>query len=188
MKKKLVLALLVSMMTLSACGGNKETAMEENKKDAQEKVVEDENMDDEDNEDNVEDDQTDDASSDPEAHFDGSDYEEMGDGTPYLSSPSGNSLDGEEVFIYRKDNDLLKTIGVGGKDFNGSLITYIYIDGDLSTKEQMGEMCEYTLDLAAGEKPFEIGKHKVEFVQFEDNDPEKPVITYKKAEYEIKKM
>lgn len=62
---------------------------------------------------------------------------------------------------------LLNQIGLSSENFDGSKLSYIYIDGMLNTKEQLGEMSQITMDLE--KDALKNGEHKVEIVQY-DND------------------
>jgi hypothetical protein len=66
----------------------------------------------------------------------------------------------------------------------GRVSTYIYVDGMLNTKEQLGEMTQTSLTLE--KDALKEGTHKVEVVQYENDDLKGKAITYKTASYEIK--
>lgn len=115
--------------------------------------------------------------------FDGSAYSDTGLGEFYISSASGSTEDGEEVFIYYDENAIMNSIGFRVWDFDGKMLTYIYVDG---IQMDRGQMSSYDSSIDLTGDLLSKGFHKVEAVQFEDNDPQKAVITYKSAEYEVR--
>ena len=116
--------------------------------------------------------------------FDGSSYSDMGDGTFGIINESGSTLESADVVVYvgNPKTDYIQ-IGYESYDFNGGALTYIYIDGMLNTKEQLGES-QGTLELA--KEALEEGPHLVEAVQYEGDDSTAAVKTYKSAEYSVK--
>ena len=116
--------------------------------------------------------------------FDGSSYSDMGQGTIGIVNQSGSTLEGADVVVYvgNPKTDYIQ-IGYESHDFNGGALTYIYIDGVLNTKEQLGES-QGTLELK--KDALEEGTHLVEAVQFEGDDSAGEVKTYKSTEYTVK--
>lgn len=117
--------------------------------------------------------------------FDGSSYSDMGQGTIGIVNQSGSTLEGADVVVYvdNPETDYIQ-IGCDSRDFNGGALTYIYIDGILNAKEQMGEYSQTTLELT--KNALKEGVHLVEAVQFENDDPAGTVTTYKSAQYTVK--
>ena len=115
--------------------------------------------------------------------FDGSSYSETGPGDFYISSASGSSEDGEDVYFYYNENMLMDSLGFSAWNFDGKMLTYIYVDGIQNRRDQIADT-QGTIELSGD--LLSKGLHKVEAVQFEDNDPQKTVITYKSAEYEVR--
>lgn len=115
--------------------------------------------------------------------FDGSSYSEMGEGTFALQTPSGSSEDGSVPYIY-VDSDLIMTdVGYTGFDVDGSHLTYIYVDGMSQGSEQISD---YQGSISLTDGLLDEGVHKVEFVQYDTDDPSGAVIMYKTASFEIK--
>lgn len=115
--------------------------------------------------------------------FDGSGYSEMGEGNFALQTPSGSSEDGSTPYIFA-DSDLMMTeVGYTGFDADGSHLTYIYVDGMEQGKEQIAD---YQSSITLTDDLLKEGVHKVEFVQYDTDDPSGNVIMYKTASYEIK--
>lgn len=115
--------------------------------------------------------------------FDGSGYSEMGEGTFALQTPSGSSEDGSIPFIFADEDTMMTGVGYTGFDADGSHLTFIYIDGMEQAKEQIADY-QSSLDLTGD--LLKEGIHKVEFVQYDTDDPSGKVIMYKSAEYEVK--
>lgn len=110
------------------------------------------------------------------------DYQDTGSGTMFLSTPGGTSENGDVPVIYVSDEILLQ-IGLDTLDFDSSKLSFIYIDGMLYGKEQLGES-QISLDLS--ENSLSVGKHSVEVLQYEGDSPENTMVTYKSASYEVK--
>lgn len=115
--------------------------------------------------------------------FDGSGYSEMGAGDFAIQTPSGSSEDGSVPFIFADSDTYMDGFGYTGFDVDGSHLTYIYVDGMEQAKEQIADF-QSSIDLTGD--LLKEGVHKVEFVQYDTDDPSGNVIMYKTASYEIK--
>lgn len=111
------------------------------------------------------------------------DYTDTGAGTIEVITPSGSSADGTVPLIMIEPNTLLDSIGLNAWEFDGSKISYIYVDGMLQSKEQLADT-QTSVELR-GDMLAE-GEHSVEVVQYDNDDPSGNVVTYKSAAYEIK--
>lgn len=111
------------------------------------------------------------------------DYEDMGDGTMYIACASGTSEDGNVPVLFEAADTVLDQIGLDSMDMDGSHLSYIYIDGKETAKEQLAES-QISLDLQGD--ALKVGTHKVEVVQYDNDEPSGTVITYKAASYEVK--
>ena len=114
-------------------------------------------------------------------------FSDMGEGTFILSTISGTSENGNIPVFFVDDNELAgkmyemqMDVGISTRGFDGTKITNIYVDGYLQGKEQLADT---DTSQAVSEKLTTVGIHKVELLQFDDNNN---VVTYKSAEYEIK--
>ena len=116
------------------------------------------------------------------ALFDGSNYSDMGSGIFYLVSDSGTTEHGDVIVIYALDY-LYIPLGFEAWDFDGSLITHIYIDGVEIEKDQLHDT-QGSIELSG--EMLTTGRHLVEAVQFAENDIQGEVVTYKANYYEIK--
>lgn len=115
--------------------------------------------------------------------FDGSSQKETGNGTFYLTNQSGSTKDGNTIVVYAGSDDMLIQIGYNTEGINGGSLSYIYVDGVQKDKQQLSDS-QMSLDLSGDD--LSVGTHKVELVQFENDDPHKTVTTYKSAQYEVK--
>lgn len=178
MKKKIIVLMLAGMMALSstACG---ESSSSQNvqKEDSSAASISESTSSDESSTDN-------DSSTETVAKDlpDGN-YQDMGSGTMYLATSGGTSENGEVPVVYASSEDLLIQIELDTFDFDGSKLSYIYIDGMLYSKEQLGET-QMPIDLS--EDSLKTGAHKVEVLQYSNDDSSSDVVTYKTASYEIK--
>ncbi len=66
---------------------------------------------------------------------------------------------------------------------NATNETYIYVDGNLVEKEELDEPAGEDMDLEG--KAITAGEHKIQFVQYENNDPTKAVTFYREAKYNV---
>ncbi|HFQ5699478.1 TPA: hypothetical protein ACHSGA_002580 [Listeria monocytogenes] len=108
---------------------------------------------------------------------------ELGQGEIILKTESGSSEDGNIPFMYKEDDLLTPSIGFEAWEFDGSKLTYVYIDDVLNTKEQLADT-QTSLDLTTSE--YETGEHEVKVAQFDNDKETGKIITYKTAKYEIK--
>lgn len=118
-----------------------------------------------------------------EKDFDGGSYSDTGDGTFLLVNASGNTENGNVIVVYVSADTALEQIGYETSGMNGGALSYIYIDGMLSAKEQLGDS-QGSLDLSGDS--LSAGTHTVEVVQYEDDLEENAVTVYKSASYEVK--
>ncbi len=110
-------------------------------------------------------------------------YEEMGDGSVYISTPGGTSEDDNVPVMYIASNTMIYQIGINAWDFNGSSLSFVYIDGMLFDKTQMSNT-QSTLTLTSDQ--LTEGFHNIEVVQYVDDCTENDMITYRNMKYEIR--
>ena len=111
------------------------------------------------------------------------DYEDMGAGSIFISTPNGTSENGNIPVLFYDDDMLLMQIELAANDFDGSKLSYVYVDGMEKDKFQFGGT-RITINLEKGD--LKVGTHKVEVVQYDTDKPDGNVVTYKAAQYEIK--
>ena len=107
----------------------------------------------------------------------------MGDGTFTLVNQSGNTDGGNVITVYTASDTVMQQIEYDTAGINGGALSYVYIDGMEADKAQVSD-AQSSLTLQ-GDAPTE-GTHKVELVQFENDDPSGTVTVYKTASYEVK--
>ena len=117
-----------------------------------------------------------------EPQFDGSQYEDMGSGTIYLVNESGSTENGDDIVVYAGKDDWAISMELDAWEFDGKILSYIYIDGTLVDKQQLADT---QMTLMLSEDSLAPGPHKVEVVQYENNDEGGNVITYKSSGYEV---
>ena len=123
--------------------------------------------------------------SSPERDLPESDYADIGDGTFYIASASGSTENGDEVLVY-PDMDSIPFAYIDYElwDMDGSVQTYIYLDGVEMDKQQVGAGYQSSLSLEE-EWQVSAGTHKVEAVQYEGNDPSGTISFYRSAEFTV---
>ena len=174
MKNKIVCAAMICTLSFScftACGNNNNTTNESHND-----SVTSQNDSTETNTPAVDD-------SKSEKDFIGDSYSDTGDGTFFLVNSSGTSENGNVIVVYADSDTILEQIGYESSGMNGGALSHVYIDGMLATKEQLGDS-QGSLDLSGDS--LSSGTHKVEVVQYEDDNVNGAVITYKAASYEVK--
>ena len=72
------------------------------------------------------------------------------------------------------------------RDLDGSLITYIYLDGIEADKQQVGTGYQSSL-LLTEKSQITDGKHKVAAVQYKENDPSGEIVFFRSADFTVKK-
>ncbi len=114
------------------------------------------------------------------------DYEDVGSGRLYLVNESGSTENGDEIVVYPDMNSIpFAYVDYELWDMDGSILTYIYLDGVQMDKQQIGEGYQASLSL---EKKWQVkeGKHVVEAVQYADNDPKGEITFYRGESFEVK--
>lgn len=173
MKKKIVCAFMVCVLSLGcliACGGNdsgnepqNDTATNQNDStDADAPAADD---------------------GESQKDFVGDAYSDTGEGTFLLVNSSGTTENGNVIVVYADADTTLMQIGYETSGISGGSLSHIYIDGMLSTKEQLGDS-QGSLDLSGDS--LSTGTHKVEVVQYEDDNTDGTVTMYKAASYDVK--
>lgn len=110
-------------------------------------------------------------------------YKNTGKGTMYIATPSGTSEKGNIPVLFLDKNEISVDIGISARNFDGTRLSYIYIDGVLSRKVQLANT---DTTILTGKKPLQVGNHKVEIVQYDGDKPSGKVVTYKSASFEVK--
>lgn len=108
---------------------------------------------------------------------------EVGQGSFYLVNESGTTENGDPIVIYDGGDTQLMQIGLNTTGFDGSKLTYVYIDGELVTKEQYGDS-QTSLDLRP--ENLKSGTHQIVLKQYENDEESTDPVTVKFASYEVK--
>ncbi|MBM7585800.1 hypothetical protein JOC86_002342 [Bacillus pakistanensis] len=107
----------------------------------------------------------------------------VGDASILVSTPAGDSSNGNVPVLFVNEDDMLIQIGLDAENFQGDKETFIYINKKFLTTDQFGEMNQTSLDLQ--EELLDPGEYTVTAVQFEGNDPAKMPVTFVEAKYKI---
>lgn len=111
-------------------------------------------------------------------------FSDTGSGTIILRTSGGTSENGNVPVIYADSEALIMQIGLSSEGFDGSKLSFIYIDKKLVDKQQLGDRSDASLNLEGF--MLEKGTHIVEVMQFDNDDTSTTPVTYKTVSYEIK--
>ena len=107
----------------------------------------------------------------------------IGEATITVSTPAGDSSNGNVPVLFVESDDILTQIGIDYENFDGNIETYVYINKIFYSKEQAGELMQSSLSLS--ENNLKPGDYTVTAVQFTDNDPTKEPVTVSEAKFKI---
>ena len=164
----IVLSLVVGL-TLCACGPSSDGANSNSEKTVTEEVT------------------TEDTSTPekPDRDLPEGNYEDVGEGTLYLVNESGSTENGDSIVVYPSmDAYPFAYVDYELWDLDGSVLTYIYLDGVQIDKQQIGAGYQSSLIL---EKEWQVteGEHRVEAVQYADNDPSGEITFYRSEVFNV---
>gem|GEM_PF-4221678 len=108
-------------------------------------------------------------------------YSDTGSGSMYLSTSSGTSQNGGTPTITGTPSSTAY-ITLTTQNFDTTHVAYIYIDGILAASTELSN----EQDLLLQGHYLTAGTHKVEVVQYNNNNPGGSIITYKSASYQVK--
>ncbi|BDR64406.1 hypothetical protein K144316041_13300 [Clostridium tetani] len=108
---------------------------------------------------------------------------EIGKGKIEISTPAGTSENGNIPSLFTSKDDQVVQIALNSEDFDGSKLSYIFVDGEEIAREQLSDT-QTAIDLKGS--ALKVGKHKVDIVQFDNDKTDGKIITYKTANYECK--
>lgn len=110
--------------------------------------------------------------------------EEKGTGTFDILNVSGSTADGAEIKVVYDPNVFPTAIDVETADIDGSLTSFIYVDGELVAEEQLGTS-RTEIHLQDVASAITEGEHTIQLVQFESNDPSAEIVTFKTQKYTV---
>lgn len=114
------------------------------------------------------------------------DYSDVGNGTFYISNASGSTENGDEIIVYPDMNSIpFAYIDYELWDLDGSVLTYIYLDGIEMDKQQVGAGFQSSISLDDKSEVTE-GRHTVTAVQYEGNDPAGEIVFFRSAEFTVR--
>lgn len=110
---------------------------------------------------------------------------QVGEGIIYVSTPDGTSENNNIPEVMVDKDTTVTQIGLNAENFDGSKISYVYINEKFVEKIQLGEMTQTTLELQG--EFLNPGIYTVSVVQFDNDDPETGKVTqFAETQYEIK--
>lgn len=110
---------------------------------------------------------------------------ETGDGTFDLANESGNTAEGADIVVYYDAETFPTAVGIYTEDINGGLLSYIYVDGQLVTSEQLGTT-QTSIELQDVPVAITEGTHTVQLVQYDTDDEGGNIVTFKSQDYTLK--
>ncbi|MBL1225995.1 hypothetical protein [Enterococcus sp. BWR-S5] len=120
-----------------------------------------------------------------EATFKAGDFgEDRGAGTFDLSNESGTTANGVVPVVYAIGSTITQ-LKLDVTDFNGALLTFVYLDGKEIATNQWGNSSA-TIDLTDGNGGLAEGIHTIQLVQYTENNPELNPVLVKSQLYEVK--
>lgn len=111
------------------------------------------------------------------------DKKDIGDGEVTLMSSGNKASKGEVLNVSQSAGEDDIEIKVIGENIDSSKETYIFVDDKLLDKEMFDETDGEDIDLKA--EAITKGDHKLQFVQFEKDDPKGTVTFYREMSYKV---
>jgi len=108
----------------------------------------------------------------------------IGDGKVTVTTPAGNSDNGNVPVEFVDKKTSMTQIGVDLENFQGDKQTFIYVDKFFEEAQQVGLRTQTTVALK--EDTLKPGIHTVTAVQFEGDEPTGKVLNFTEAKFEIK--
>jgi hypothetical protein len=101
-----------------------------------------------------------------------------------LSTQDGDSSKGNAAVLNVKKTDIVDQLGTYYTNFDGRLLTFLYINQTFASTEQVTGDTQSFVNLSGDDlKP---GTYTVTAVQFKENDPTNKIINLTQAKYRIK--
>ena len=110
---------------------------------------------------------------------------ETGAGTLALYGVGGSTEDGSPLTVFYDPDTFPTGFDVATTDFDGSMLTYIYVDGQLISKEQLGTS-QQPVEIQDTPSALTEGTHTVQLVQYDTADEAGNIVTFKTQQYELK--
>lgn len=114
--------------------------------------------------------------------FDGDQYGDLGSGSAYLVTSAGSTEDGSLVDLKVNPSNAEAEVSLVTDGVADSTPTYVYVDGTLLLKKEMGTGSEAVT--LTGDQ-LSDGQHAVEFVQYDNGEPSGTVTFYRVARYDV---
>lgn len=112
---------------------------------------------------------------------------ELGNATFNIQNSSGDTTNGDKITILDANDTSVIQIGYSAEKFDGTKLTYIYVDGVKSAKQQFGDnLSQGSVDLISANGDLKKGTHKIEVVQYDTDKEDGTITTFKSQEYTVK--
>lgn len=108
----------------------------------------------------------------------------VGSGEFDIASPSGSTVDGKAVVLYKDSKTIGMQVGISARGLDNSLLTYFYIDGIEVNSQVVGVGYDGSLNIPDSKS--NVGSHKVHAIQYKDNDKKKGLVFNRMHEFEIR--
>ncbi|MDT2783116.1 hypothetical protein P7G87_00245 [Enterococcus asini] len=110
---------------------------------------------------------------------------EVGNGSMVLYGAGGSTEDGSALTVFYDPNTIPTSFDVSTTDIDGSMLSYIYVDGQLIAKEQLGTS-QHPVEIQDTPSAIKEGTHTVQLVQYSTDDEAGDIVTFKTQQYELK--
>ena len=108
-----------------------------------------------------------------------------GEAAFYLINESGSTADDDEIIVYaapEHDYDMIG-LGISTSGFDGSQLTYIYVDDELLQKDQLSNT---STDIMLTGSALDEGAHTVKAVQYADDSESGDILLEMSEKYTVK--
>lgn len=111
--------------------------------------------------------------------------EEIGNGSLALVGVGGTTEDGNALTVFYDPNTVPTSFDLATTDIDGGTLSYIYVDGQLITKEQLGTS-QHPVEIQDTPSAITEGTHVVELVQYSTGEEGGEITTFKTQQYDLK--
>lgn len=111
--------------------------------------------------------------------------EETGNGSLALVGVGGSTEDGSALTVFYDPNTIPTGFDVATTDIDGSMLSYIYVDGQLISKDQLGTS-QRQVEIQDTPSAITEGTHTVQLVQYSTDEESGDIVTFKTQQYDLK--
>lgn len=110
---------------------------------------------------------------------------EVGEGAFNLAHTSGYTAEGDKIVVLYDPDTFPTAIGIHTEDIDGSLMSYLYVDGMLVNVTQLGTSQD-SVEIQDTPNAITEGEHKLQLVQYDNDSEDGEIVTYKEQPFTIK--